>query len=129
MADNLTYSQSSGRLAHNVNGGETLLGRGWAGNGKGKNNPEMQAEKGIGPLPRGWYSVGEPFKHPSCGPYSMRLTPDPETEMFGRDGFLIHGPAMDANKFGNESKGCIVMARNVREAIHAIGVTRMQVVG
>ena len=124
----LTYSQSTGEITATSDQGETRLGRGWAGNGRGKNNPKMENVKGVGPLPRGWYSIGEPFKHPTTGPFSMRLTPDPETDMHGRDGFLIHGPAMDANKLGNESHGCIVAARNVREKIHALGITRLQVV-
>lgn len=126
--DFLTYSQGTGHINHHVNGGEALIGGGWAGHGAGKNNTRYEAEPCIGPLPRGWYEIGEPFTHPKVGPYALRLTPDPDTEMYGRDGFLIHGAAMDPAKRGEESKGCIVAGRTIRETIHALGVTRLLVI-
>ena len=124
----ISFSQSSGNIEFHDDAQDYILGIGWAGHGVGKLNPDEQATRGLGPLPRGWYSVGEPFHHPECGPFALRLTPDPDTIMYGRDGFLIHGAAMDPAKTGQESKGCIVAARVTRERIHELGITRLLVI-
>ena len=44
----LQYSQSTGALTDAVKG---VVAQGWAGNGEGKNNPEMQEVHSVGPLP------------------------------------------------------------------------------
>jgi len=48
------------------------------------------------PLPQEYYNIGpEQDNVTSTGhelPASMRVTPDPGNQMFGRAGFLIHGP-------------------------------------
>jgi len=124
-----SYSQSRGEI-HIIgqDGTDTLLAAGcWAGCGKGKNDPEMQHVRLVGPLPRGWYHIGEP-ETASTGPFSLRLMPAPGTDMFGRDSFLIHGAAKDPDKRGEESHGCIVAPRAIREAIHARGIQWIQVV-
>jgi hypothetical protein len=124
----IQYSQTTGSITY-YKGDEIIpLGKGWAGNGLGKNNSNMQAVRSVGPLPQGWYSIGEPHTHPTVGPFAMRLTPEKDTEMFGRDGFLIHGPSMNAAKYGEESRGCIVAMRPVREKIHSLVVHRLEVV-
>ena len=105
------YQQSSGALYHNTD----LLGVGYAGHGAGLNNPAMQFVEGVGPLPCGWYTIGEPFTHPHCGPFSMRLTPDAANEMFGRAGFLMHGDNADCNH--TASDGCIAIDRAIREGV------------
>lgn len=104
----LNYSQSTGTWTKDDG---TIVGRGWAGRGEGKNNPSMQHVKSTGPLPRGVYKVG-PWEenHPGLGPIVARLT-QIEGETFGRDAFYIHGPAMDPAKHGQESKGCTVVPR------------------
>lgn len=116
----IIFSQSTGSFDLFADDGVTKLnhiGDGWAGHGEGKNNPAMQGVVGVGPLPRGDYHMSEPFDHPHCGPYVIRLTPMPGTEMFGRDGFLIHGAATDPAKRGSESNGCAILGRVGREAI------------
>jgi hypothetical protein len=79
----------------------------------------------VGPLPRGLYRiVGEPFIHPHCGQYCLRLEPDAANQMYGRSGFLIHGD----NGKGTASEGCIVLARPARELIVAQGYAEVEVV-
>lgn len=86
---------------------------GYAGRESGKNNPEMQNVKGIGPLPRGQYTAEEPKDSATVGKYAIRLIPDEDNEMFGRNSFFMHG---DSNEHpGLASHGCIVMPRAVRQ--------------
>ncbi len=89
----------------------TFVALGWAGNGLGKNNPSWQHQKNEGPLPRGIYEVG-PWEdeHAGLGPFVASLK-QIQGETYGRSGFYFHGPAMDSAKFGQESRGCIVVPR------------------
>ena len=111
------YYQSSGELWWKSN----RIATGYAGNGAGLNNPNMQCVKDVGPLPRGIYTIGEPFTHPEKGEYCLRLSPDAANEMCGRDGFLIHGDRIDAPGQFLASDGCIIMARSVRVFIAQSG--------
>lgn len=79
--------------------------------GEGKNDPTKTAERGIGPLPVGTYRIGLPFEHVSTGKFTMRLTPFPGVETFGRSGFLIHG---EGRTRGAASRGCIILPRGAR---------------
>lgn len=89
-------------------------GKGYAGREQGKNNPDMQNVKGIGPLPVGWYiALQEPADDAVVGKYAIRLSPDRGNEMFGRNSFFMHGDS--AEHPGLASHGCIVMPREVRE--------------
>lgn len=128
MDDHIRYSQSTGVFTHVLRDKETYLGTGWAGRGEGKNKPEMQGVKNTGPLPAGWYRICSPVDHPTVGPYALRLVPHGDNKMHGRDGFLIHGAAVSTAKRGQESKGCPVVARATREAIHALGCEWLEVV-
>ena len=119
----LQYSQSTGILTLIEDDTETVLGTGWAGKGEGKNQPDQQEKKGIGPLPRGKYFISAPFTHDTCGPFCLRLTPYLSTKMYGRDGFLIHGASKNPAKYGQESQGCIIAARPIREAISSANRT------
>jgi hypothetical protein len=112
----LTYSQATGEM-RDASG--NLLGMGYAGHGPGLNNPAMQEIHNVGPLPRGAYEISPPVDTATHGPFVMWLTPDPANEMFGRFGFGIH-----ADKVANPGKrlastGCIVLSRDVREAVWA----------
>ena len=131
-----SYSQSTGKLFQVADDGTSkLLGVGFAGNDSrpganpshipGRNNPEAQTLRCIGPLPVGWYTMGEPFHHPELGPLTFILTPDPTNEMFGRDSFRMHGAS--ATDPLNSSEGCIVQAHDVRQAVADSGVRRLQV--
>lgn len=117
MSGTITFSQSTG-IIRSEDGG--LVAFGWAGHGEGKNNPALQASRALGPLPQGLYTVG-PWEdvHPGLGPIVARLI-QVEGETFGRDAFYIHGPAVSLDKYGQESKGCIVVPRAGRLKVKAL---------
>jgi hypothetical protein len=117
----LTFYQSSGECY--LFG--RLLAKGWAGQGEGYNNPDMQGISNIGPLPRGFYTIGPSYHHPELGPVVMNLTPDPANEMFGRSLFRIHGASAAHPELS--SKGCIVLPREARDRIHLSYETRLGV--
>ena len=123
-----SYSQATGILG-SADG--LFTARGYAGSADGRNNPTAQNIVDIGPLPQGRYSFGQIFectqvlandgicgdchgtgKH-KHGPSVIRLVPDPNNEMFGRAGFLIHGD----NATGTASEGCIVLALATRQQL------------
>ncbi len=88
--------------------------------GKWRNNPDYEDEPKMGPLPRGGYKISNPFirhrKHHKPLP-CMRLSPDKDNEMYGRDGFLIHG----GSRKGDPSQGCIIFPKPVRKIISKSG--------
>lgn len=118
-----TFKQSTGELFA-ANG--SLLGTGWAGQGDGKNNPDMQEVHNIGPLPRGLYTIIAPYDNPHTGPYTMNLEPDASNDMFGRSDFRMHGAAFKNPEMSSE--GCIIQVRGVRQAVWDSGDHRLQVV-
>lgn len=107
------YAQKSGRLWHDSDP-ETVY-QGYAGYHEGRNNPDLQHEAGLGPIPRGLYEIGSPYTSELHGPYVLRLTPAPENDMGGRSGFLIHG--VSAGHPMDSSRGCICISRQARTAI------------
>lgn len=105
-----TYHQSTGAL-HRDDGQLVMVG--YSGHAEGLNNPDLEHVRNVGPIPRGDWTIGKAFHHPSKGPVCMRLTP--AGDIHGRDGFLCHG---DNNKGDRSaSNGCIIMPRAVRNAI------------
>lgn len=112
---NLNYSQTTGHITSDDG---TLITTGWSGHGDCKNDPTKEDVVSTGPLPRGLYWV-QPWEdlHPGLGPMVAYLKPDMINDMHGRGSFYIHGPAMDKAKYGQESKGCIVIPRPGREAV------------
>jgi len=110
------YSQSTGVIS-NVNSetGVTInVGAGYSGNGAGLNNPDMQKEPFIGPIPQGIYSIGKATT--TKGPLTLPLTPKQGTNTYGRDAFRIHGDNIRRNQ--SASEGCIITGRNVRNQIN-----------
>lgn len=116
------YGQLTGSL-RGVNIG--VIAHGYAGNGAGKNNPDMDHVSNTGPLPRGKYTIGPPYNS-RHSPYTLRLKPDPKNVMHGRSGFLIHGDSI-ANP-GTASRGCIILPRAIRQKIWESGDHDLQVV-
>lgn len=106
----MKYEQVTGRLSEDDG---KVIGFGWAGHLQGKNNPDMENIKGVGPLPKGKYTVGDPEDGTHLGPLAFPLTPDPANEMYGRSGFFIHGA--DQEHPALSSDGCIIMGRVARE--------------
>jgi hypothetical protein len=107
-----TYSQSTGQLWRNG----ILIGVGYSGAGttaaSGRNNPLMQNIPEHGPIPSGQYQIGNAYHHPAKGPTSMNIAPVGHNAL-GRTGFMIHGN----NQQNNASKGCVIMAPNIRQQI------------
>ena len=109
----------------------SLLFTGYAGGNKGRNpegrnNPALQNERMIGPLPCGIYSVGDPYDDAKTGSHTMSLTPDPENEMFGRSEFKCHGDNPAQNH--SASEGCIVKSPAQVRCLILKGERRLRVV-
>ena len=106
-----TYDQPSGAMWHDG----VIVAYGYSGKGDGKDNPAMESVHNVGPIPRGAYIICAPHDTASHGPYVLALDPDPENDMHGRSGFLIHGDSKSDP--GNASEGCIILGRAFREQI------------
>jgi len=117
-----TYEQRSGKLAHDG----LIACVGYAGKGEGKNNPDAQDQRNVGPLPRGTYTIEAPVDTVANGPYVLRLQPAAYNNMCGRSGFLIHGDS--TREPGTASEGCIIAPRMVRERIWNSGDRELEVV-
>ena len=87
----LTYSQSSGELTLRA----VVLAVGYSGEGLARNTPANEGMILRGPIPRGKYLVGKPFRF--RGKLIMRLRPAKPTARKQR--YYLHT--------GPESKGCI----------------------
>ena len=108
-----TYQQSTGFLTAPDG---TFEGQGYSGHGDGLNNPAVEADQGIGPIPAGAWTIGPAIDPPDhLGPMAMPLTPN-GFDPHGRSAFFMHGD----NSLGNESAshGCIVMGRAIRQAVY-----------
>ncbi len=120
------YSQSTGTITHfnDATGQQDYSSSGYSGNGAGYNNPAMQNVPDTGPLPQGHYSIGPEQNNVTHTGHtltnSMRLTPLPGNNMFGRGGFLIHGRGL--------SNGCIATDQGTRDQIGNSGDTDLHVV-
>jgi hypothetical protein len=104
----------------------TDIGTGYAGVGAGLNNPDMQDEAFVGPIPQGYYDIGPQFNSPNTGPGVMNLTPWESTETFGRDDFQIHGD--NACLCNSASEGCIVLGPQIRDQIANSGDNLLRVI-
>src|ERR1051325_1433088 len=117
-----TWDQSAGKLSHD----EKLVSKGYAGAGRGLNNPAMQAATGIGPIPAGMWTMTSIGKSANTGPNTIVLEPDPGTNTFGRSAFRIHGD--NSSGLRNASHGCIILPLAVRLQIWRSGDRKLQVV-
>lgn len=89
----------------------------------GKNNPDMECVRNVGPIPRGYYNIGPVENKPT--PMTLRLIADmPNYCNPARSGFLIHGD----NATHTASQGCIILGRNMRRTIAESGDNRLLVV-
>ena len=118
-----TYEQVSGRL-YDASG--ELVGVGYSGAKEHKNVPQDQSLHNLGPIPQGTYWIGQPQDTVTHGPFVLPLTPEPQNNMFGRYGFLIHGDSVVHP--GTASEGCIIQARDVREKVWKSGDRNLVVV-
>ena len=99
------YSQSTGVLS--LNGQKVAVG--YSGHGAGLNCPELQNIQKVGPIPQGFYQMLPPIDTAKHGPYFIPLRPYPETQMFGRSDFGIHGERSEPPP-GLASEGCIIVS-------------------
>ena len=93
----------------------------------GFQSPLDQDIHNKGPIPQGHYTIEAPENTDTHGPYVLALTPGIDNDMFGRSGFLIHGDKIGAP--GTASEGCIILPRDVREAIWQSGDHELEVIG
>jgi len=118
-----TFNSSNGNLSRDG----VLIGTGYSGHESGLNNPALEDQHNLGPIPRGSWTISHFFNDvPGKGPIVARLIPDTGTETHGRGGFLIHGDNSEHD--GSASHGCIVLPRAIREMISTSGDSILQVV-
>jgi len=109
------WDQSAGTLSRDG----VLVSRGYAGSGRGRNNPALQAVPSVGPIPRGRWRIAGVKDSANTGPFTIVLEPAPGTDALGRSAFRIHGDSMRAP--GTASRGCIILPRAIRERIWRSG--------
>jgi hypothetical protein len=118
------YMQSTGHL---IDPTGATIGTGYSGRGSGLNSPDAEDLTDVGPCPRGLWTIGAFFDDPGGkGPLVCHLTPQAETETFGRSGFMIHGDNAQANHTASE--GCIVLAHDLRAALDASADRLLEVI-
>ncbi len=121
-----TWEQDTGHLlCDNWTTGEdgVVDANGWAGQGVGLNNSSAQGTRNTGPLPQGYYDISAPnWGTAQKGAPAFPLDPWPltrdEIAKLGRDsrpgGFWIHAWDRDRAKVLSSSKGCPIVAKEVR---------------
>lgn len=123
-----TYKQSTGDLFREGR----FVARGYSGREWGKNNPQAQAARGIGPIPCGRWRMISLYDSRSVGPRTIRLdalddTPgDDRHAPTGRTAFRIHGDSL--RTLGTASHGCIILPRAMRLAMWQSGDHFLEVV-
>lgn len=118
-----TYESATGWV-YDPTGG--MAGQGYSGFQEAKNQPDLDFLKARGPIPRGRWTIGPPHESLTTGDYTLSLTPVEGTETHGRKAFAIHGDSRKAP--GTASKGCIILARGLRERIWMSGDRELLVV-
>jgi hypothetical protein len=117
------YVQKTGALSHDG----THVATGYSGNTTGLNNPDEDDSIGIGPVPRGDYTIGPPHRPVDhLGTLALPLYPAATNAMHGRCGFFIHGDNPKMNH--TASNGCIILAHTARQAIVRSRDTRLVVI-
>jgi hypothetical protein len=112
------YKQSTGELYHQSASvtTATVVAKGYSGIATGRNNPALECQGDIGPLPAGAYYISE--KTESVTTDALRLAPKPSNNLCNgtRNGFLIHGDrVLEAPLLpGTASHGCIILPKAVR---------------
>lgn len=119
------YEQFTGRL---IDPSGKCAGVGYSGHPPHVNDPDAERIANFGPLPRGSYTILFPRDTNSHGPFVLPLSPYAGNDMFGRSEFLIHGDEVAHPGEREASRGCIILPRELREAIWNSGDHRIQVV-
>lgn len=122
------YRQSTGQMSNPLKF-PTQISLGYSGRGLGRNNPDAESVPFVGPIPRGYYTIGAPECVNTSGPHGpfvLPLTPRPGFDLHGRNGFLIHGDSIPHP--GTGSEGCIVLPRPIRTLIADSGDDELHVI-
>jgi hypothetical protein len=114
------YVQSTGDFFE----GNTYIETGYSGAvPDGKNDPNKECVRNVGPIPRGYYTIGSEVSSPTV--VSLPLKADnPNYCSPPRSGFMIHGD----NATGTASQGCIILSRRTRERVRDSKDRRLWVV-
>ena len=115
------YNEKTGQRTRN----DIVVGAGYSGRGRGRNNPLFEAASNIGTVPRRQYRIGSQRSHPEKGALTMSLIPIGHAAN-GRTSFPIHGDRI--NNPGDASEGCIILDRHVRQTIATSGDADLVVV-
>jgi len=120
-----TYSQSTGVLTRD----RKPFAKGYSGKGRtlaeGRNNPALEAVRGVGPIPKGKWLMTGLYDSARVGPKTIILEPQGH-DAHGRLHFRIHGD----NTAGDASRGCIIIGGGaVREYIWDSKDRALEVVG
>jgi hypothetical protein len=116
------WDQSAGELRRDGK----LVSKGYAGYRATANDPSRQAERGMGPIPRGIWRMTGVKNSPNTGPFTIVLEPEPGTDTCGRSAFRIHGDNSRGDR--SASHGCIILPRTVRETIWRSGQRLIEVI-
>lgn len=121
------YEQSTGcfYLADSQDG-NSLIARGYSGQGGSRNEPSHEDRQARGPIPRGLWRIHPAIRHTRLGRVSIPLTPKVDETALGRSGFYIHGDNAERN--GSASTGCIILPYDVRLFIEGSGFGTLTVV-
>lgn len=121
----LTWRVTAGQLLHSDG---TVWAHGYSGHREGVNNPALQSQPNVGPIPVGRWKILPAEDSPRCGVFTLPLAPELGTDTFGRSDFRIHGDLIDAPGLDLASHGCIILPRVVREQINAQADKELEVV-
>ncbi len=110
----ITFTISTGRLTRDDG---TDIGPAYSGAPGSVDDPSTTAVRQHGPIPVGTWGIGDPVDLPHLGPFCLPLSPNAETNTFGRSGFFVHGDNGAHNE--SASEGCIVTAPTIRQAVAA----------
>lgn len=93
--------------------------KGHSGRDRGRDNPDFDHVKSVGPLPRGFYRIVL-CAHPKFRRPAFRLDPFQGNIMHGRSDFWLHG--------GTVSHGCIILRFVNRDAVEYYKPSTLEVV-
>ena len=118
------YSQSTGVLTRDG----AFVVQGYCGKGRtlaeGRNNPDLEAVQGVGPIPRGRWIMTGIYDSSRVGPRAIILEPQGHNA-HGRRDFRFHGN----NQANDASRGCIIIGgRALRQSIWDSGDHTLEVV-
>lgn len=105
------YHQDTGLFARDG----LAIANGYSGYPPHVNVPDSEALHGLGPIPRGYWTIGPAYAHATLGPVTMNLTPAGGIYPHDRNLFRIHGDRVAAPGFA--SHGCIILPRTAREMV------------